>query len=178
MCLTERVGVIIMVVLPAGLVPRLCFVPRARRQDVYNHMPHLRWLQVSGFISVYTMIIPPNGHKISVEVIRHFEWCYQVAKRSSKFMMAWDDFEENLCIFFVIIVPADGLVPLGAKPSAGTSMMKLWSCICGKVDTLKPEQNGWYFADNILRGIFLNKNHILIKISLKFAPKVLIINQQ
>ena len=41
--------------------------------------------------------------------------------------------------------------------------------ICASVNTLKPEQNGWHFADDILKCIFLKENFcILIKILLKF----------
>ena len=39
-------------------------------------------------------------------------------------------------------------------------------------NTLRPRQNGRYFADDIFKCIFLNKNvWILTKISLKFVPK-------
>ena len=38
------------------------------------------------------------------------------------------------------------------------------------VNTLRPEQNGWHFVDNILKLIFLHENCcILIRISLKFV---------
>ena len=40
------------------------------------------------------------------------------------------------------------------------------------VNTLRPRQNGRHFADDIFKGIFLNKNAwIPIKISLKFVPQ-------
>ena len=43
-----------------------------------------------------------------------------------------------------------------------------------KVNTLRPRQN---FADNIFKSVFLNENvWILLKISLKFVPKVWIHN--
>ena len=39
-------------------------------------------------------------------------------------------------------------------------------------NTLRPTQNGRYFADDTFKPIFLNKNiRIAIKISLKFVPK-------
>ena len=39
-------------------------------------------------------------------------------------------------------------------------------------NTWRPEQNGCYFADNILQYISLKENIcIFIQISLKFAPK-------
>ena len=39
------------------------------------------------------------------------------------------------------------------------------------LNTLRPRQNGWHFADDIFKWIFLNENvWILIKISLKFVP--------
>ena len=45
------------------------------------------------------------------------------------------------------------------------------------IRTLRPEQGGHHFADNIFKCIFLNENvWILIKISLKFIPKGLINN--
>ena len=44
-------------------------------------------------------------------------------------------------------------------------------------NTLRPRQNGRHFADNTFKPIFLNENiRILIKISLKFVPKVPINN--
>ena len=40
------------------------------------------------------------------------------------------------------------------------------------VDTLRPRQDGRYFADDVLKCIFLNENvWILLKMSLKFVPK-------
>ena len=40
------------------------------------------------------------------------------------------------------------------------------------VNTLRPRQNGRYFPDDILKGIFLNENLLIsIKISLKFVSK-------
>ena len=38
------------------------------------------------------------------------------------------------------------------------------------VNTLKPEQKGCLFADDILKCILLKQNFILIQISLKFVP--------
>ena len=53
-------------------------------------------------------------------------------------------------------------------------------CIFGPisiVNTLRPWQNGRHFADNIFKCIFLNENAWnLLKISLKFVPKVRINN--
>ena len=39
------------------------------------------------------------------------------------------NFRENVCSIVVITVPADGLAPLGARPSPGTVMTKYESCI-------------------------------------------------
>ena len=45
------------------------------------------------------------------------------------------------------------------------------------VNTLRPRQNGRHFPDDIFKWIFLNENvWILIKIALKFVPKVPINN--
>ena len=45
------------------------------------------------------------------------------------------------------------------------------------VNTLRPRQNGRHFTDDIFKCIFLNENAgILLKISLKFVPKVRINN--
>ena len=47
----------------------------------------------------------------------------------------------------------------------------------GHLNTSSPGQNGRHFTDDIFRCIFLNEKFcILIKISLKFVPKGLIIN--
>ena len=43
---------------------------------------------------------------------------------------------------------------------------------CSIVNTLRPRQDGRYFADDILKCIFLNENvWISLKIPLKFVPK-------
>ena len=40
------------------------------------------------------------------------------------------------------------------------------------VNTLKSRQNGWHFADDIFKWIFLNENvWISIEISLRFVPE-------
>ena len=45
------------------------------------------------------------------------------------------------------------------------------------LNTLRPRQNGRHFADDIFKSIFLNENAgILLKIPLKFVPKVRISN--
>ena len=45
------------------------------------------------------------------------------------------------------------------------------------VNTLRPRQNGRYFADDTFKRVFINKNvRISINISLKFVPKGLINN--
>ena len=45
------------------------------------------------------------------------------------------------------------------------------------INTLRLRQNGWYFADNILKCIFVNeKIWILVDISLELVPKVQINN--
>ena len=42
----------------------------------------------------------------------------------------------------------------------------------GRINTLRPGQNGRRFADDTFKRIFLNENvRISIKISLKFVPK-------
>ena len=53
----------------------------------------------------------------------------------------------------------------------------LWQNKCDEffslVNTLRPRQNGRHFTDDIFKCIFLNENAwILLKISLKFVPKV------
>ena len=45
-------------------------------------------------------------------------------------------------------------------------------CCTIKINTLRPRQDGCHLPDDIFKCIFLNENvRILIKISLKFAPK-------
>ena len=45
------------------------------------------------------------------------------------------------------------------------------------INILRPRQNGRHFADDIFKCLFLNENiWIFLKISLKFVPKVRIIN--
>ena len=61
--------------------------------------------------------------------------------------------------------------PLGDV--AATLRYNLWI----HINTLRPRQNGHYFAGDIFKCIFLNENAlILFKISLKFVPKVWIDN--
>ena len=51
-----------------------------------------------------------------------------------------------------------------------------WICIL-EVKTLNPRQKGRHLQDDIFKYIFVNENiRILLKISLKFVPKVLISN--
>ena len=46
-----------------------------------------------------------------------------------------------------------------------------------QLNTLRPRQNGRYFADDFFKWVFLNENAwISLKISLKFVPKVRINN--
>ena len=48
---------------------------------------------------------------------------------------------------------------------------------CFVLNTLRPRQNGRYFADDIFKCIFFNENiWISLQISLKFVPKVQITN--
>ena len=48
-----------------------------------------------------------------------------------------------------------------------------WDILHMALNTLRPRQNGHHFPDDIFKWIFLNENvGILIKISLKFLPKV------
>ena len=43
---------------------------------------------------------------------------------------------------------------------------------CQSINTLRPRRNGWHFAEDIFKCIFLNENtSILIDISLKFVPE-------
>ena len=52
------------------------------------------------------------------------------------------------------------------------SAAKLEDTLIYFVNTLRPRQNGRYFADDIFKCIFLKENvWILIKMSLKFVPK-------
>ena len=45
------------------------------------------------------------------------------------------------------------------------------------INTLRLSQNGWHFADDTFKSVFLNKNiWILIKSSLNFVPDSLIAN--
>ena len=53
----------------------------------------------------------------------------------------------------------------------------MWILLLSIFNTLRPRQNGRYFADDTFKPIFLNENiRISIKISLKFVPKVPINN--
>ena len=45
------------------------------------------------------------------------------------FLQYESNLAENIYNFVVITVPADGLAPLGARPSAGTVMTNLRSCL-------------------------------------------------
>ena len=48
----------------------------------------------------------------------------------------------------------------------------IWIALISSINTLRPRQDGHYFADDVLKCIFLNENvWILFKIPLKFVPK-------
>ena len=50
------------------------------------------------------------------------------------------------------------------------SLCKMDTSLCD-INTLQQRQNGWPFADNSFKFIFLNENFsILVKITLKFVP--------
>ena len=52
-----------------------------------------------------------------------------------------------------------------------------WVQMALVLNTLRPRQNGRFFADDIFKGIFVNENvWTLIKISPKFVPEGLINN--
>ena len=55
--------------------------------------------------------------------------------------------------------------------SFSTHTQGAWARVISGDNTLRPEQNGRYFADDILKCIFLHENRIVINVSLKFAPK-------
>ena len=57
------------------------------------------------------------------------------------------------------------------------SSVSILACHINTFKTLKPRQDGRYFADDIFKCIFLNENAwISLEISLKFVPKVRINN--
>ena len=70
-----------------------------------------------------------------------------------------EKFWKNMSIFSVRIVLADGLAPLGARPSASTVVTKFGSrsykttCTL-MVNTLRSGQNGWLLAEDIFKCIF------------------------
>ena len=66
-----------------------------------------------------------------------------------------------------LLSPTDG--QSYGKPQLTMAFALAWSWW---VNTLRPRQNGRHFADDILKGLFLNENAwIPIEISLKFVPK-------
>ena len=80
----------------------------------------------------------------------------------------------------VHISSGSGLVPWsGNKPLHEPWLTQNYGTTKPKwVSTLRPEQNGQHFADNIFECIFLNKNFgVLIWISLKLVAKCLIYNK-
>ena len=76
---------------------------------------------------------------------------------------------------FFIISLGNVLLTVRNQISAKNNFHRLLNFICFVVDTintLRPRQNGRYFADNIFECIFLNENVLIsFKISLKFVPK-------
>ena len=61
--------------------------------------------------------------------------------------------------------------------SSSLFSVRLSGPLCPLFNTLRPRQNGRRFADDVFKCIFLNENAwILLKISLKFVPKVPINN--
>ena len=72
------------------------------------------------------------------------------------------------------VVGWGGGIPSAQLPSLIASCCQWWP---SSVNSLRPRQNGRLFADDIFECIFLKENvWISIKISLKFVPKGLIIN--
>ena len=79
---------------------------------------------------------------------------------------------------FVNIGSGNGLLPDGAKPLPKAELTNpQWDplvfipgwCL---FNTLRPRQDGRYFADDVLKCIFLNENvWISLKIPLKFVPR-------
>ena len=71
-------------------------------------------------------------------------------------------------------------VELSSGPKTGACFTHSFHCLgecLAWFNTLRPRQNGRHFADDIFKCIFLNENAgSLLKISLKFIPKVLINN--
>ena len=91
------------------------------------------------------------------------------------------NFTEHLW-WWVNIGSGNGLMPSGNKTlpepeSCPRSLIPYGVTRLQWVNMLRPRQNGRYFADDVFKCIFLNENvWILLKISLKFVPKIPINN--
>ena len=81
------------------------------------------------------------------------------------------------------IIPADTTSSISSPRGSAKYQIYIFLLVIdipgslGAINTLKPRQNGRYFADDIFKYIFLNENvWIPIKISLKFVARDLIDN--
>ena len=68
------------------------------------------------------------------------------------------------------------MIYIGQAPVMTALFMTILDKLCHwwlkSINTLRPRRNGRYFADDVLKCIFLNENMwILLKIPLKFVPK-------
>ena len=64
------------------------------------------------------------------------------------------------------------MLPISWPIIAWHQTCRMTKVCAGRINTLRPRQNGCHFADDISKCIFLNENAwIPIKISLKFVPQ-------
>ena len=79
----------------------------------------------------------------------------------------------------VNIVATDDLAPVGANSSVDTLLIDIHYMYIyiykeagiQRIKTLRSEQNGCHFADDIIKLIFLNENFCILTISLKLVLK-------
>ena len=109
----------------------------SKKHNNEENVPDGKFYKIFGWKKCFV-----KSWKISFsERFRHSEDCPPVSLLIFKIISSMINNEGNTSKFVVITVPADGIAPLGARPSAGTLMTRLVSRLW---DVLEPDRSIWY----------------------------------